>query len=131
MITKHFTLKEANDLLPTIRMELAHLQKLSNELETQYTLYQILKTKGTEKRGEPLFELEARLEFMQLEMKLFVENFSRKGVLLKMIEPGLLDFPSIVNGKEVLLCWREGEERISHYHEYEDGFAGRRLHPES
>ncbi len=131
MHRKLFTLQEANDLLPTIKAELANLQKLTNELEAQHTLYQILKNKTVDKDGEPLFELESRLEFKQLEIKLFVENFTRKGVLLKMIEPGLLDFPSIVDGKEVLLCWREGEERVTHYHEYEDGFAGRRPHPES
>ncbi|OBR65162.1 cell division protein DivIVA [Paenibacillus oryzae] len=131
MHRKLFTLKEANDLLPTIKAELANLQKLSNELEAQHTIYQILKNKTVDTSSEPLFELESRLEFKQLEIKLFVENFTRKGVLLKMIEPGLLDFPSVVDGKEVLLCWREGEERITHYHEHEDGFAGRRPHPES
>jgi hypothetical protein len=45
---------------------------------------------------------------------------------LKDIDRGLVDFPALLDGQEVLLCWRQGEERIAHYHGSEDGFAGRR-----
>lgn len=128
---KHFTLGEANALLPQVKEELLRLQELASELETQHTRYLILKPKGEGAAGDPLFELESRIDFMQLEINLFLENFTRKGVLLKMIQPALLDFPTIINGKEALLCWREGEEAITHYHEWEDGFAGRRRHPEA
>ena len=38
---------------------------------------------------------------------------------------GLVDFPAIIDGKEVLLCWRSDEVKITHYHGLEDGYAGR------
>ena len=42
---------------------------------------------------------------------------------------GLVDFPSVINGNEVLLCWRSDEEEISYYHEPEAGYQGRKLIP--
>jgi hypothetical protein len=47
-------------------------------------------------------------------------------VQLKDADTGLLDFPSMREDEEVLLCWRVGEEGIEWYHGLEDGFAGRR-----
>jgi hypothetical protein len=47
------------------------------------------------------------------------------GVQVKDIETGLLDFPSIVDGQVVLLCWRRGESSIEHWHTVEAGFQGR------
>jgi hypothetical protein len=43
---------------------------------------------------------------------------------------GLVDFPAIIENKEVLLCWKSDEEEIIYYHEIEAGFAGRKLIPE-
>jgi hypothetical protein len=43
---------------------------------------------------------------------------------------GLVDFPSIIDGREVFLCWRSDEETISFYHDIEAGFAGRKRIPE-
>ena len=42
---------------------------------------------------------------------------------------GLVDFPSKVNGRDVMLCWKSDEDRIEYYHDSEEGFAGRRLVP--
>jgi hypothetical protein len=43
---------------------------------------------------------------------------------------GLVDFPSIIDGREVFLCWRSDEETISFYHDIDAGFAGRKRIPE-
>jgi hypothetical protein len=47
------------------------------------------------------------------------------GIELKDPEQGLIDFRSIREGREVYLCWKLGEERVSHWHEIDAGFAGR------
>jgi hypothetical protein len=47
-------------------------------------------------------------------------------VVLRDLDRGLLDFPSIRDGDEVYLCWQEGEDAIEYWHEPEAGFAGRR-----
>ncbi len=48
------------------------------------------------------------------------------GVQVKDLDIGLLDFPCMVDGEVVLLCWKMGEETISHWHGTEEGFAGRK-----
>lgn len=65
-----------------------------------------------EEDKDPFFEEESQLEFMRMEVDLFIENFTRQGVLLKMINPGLLDFPAVVDGKDVLICWKQGEDAL-------------------
>lgn len=130
MMTKRFTLAEANALLPEVKQNLLQLQELASELEKEYIHYRKVKAGHTELSGELLFELEGQMDFKQFEVQLYMQNFARHGVLLKMIQPALIDFPAIMDGEEVLLCWREGEESITHYHGWHDGFAGRKLHPD-
>ena len=62
-----------------------------------------------------------------------LEQINALGVLVKDLDTGLIDFPTLRDGHEVYLCWRLGEgERIQWWHEIEDGFAGRQpLGPES
>lgn len=48
------------------------------------------------------------------------------GVQVKDLEVGLIDFPTLFRGEEVLLCWRFGEEKIEHWHGLTEGFRGRR-----
>ncbi|MGH9737692.1 MAG: DUF2203 domain-containing protein [Candidatus Acidiferrales bacterium] len=55
-----------------------------------------------------------------------VERIHATGCVVKDIEVGLLDFPSRVNGREVFLCWRLGEDRIRFYHGMDEGFSGRK-----
>jgi hypothetical protein len=58
-----------------------------------------------------------------------VEAIARHGIHLKGVAPLLLDFPALVEGREALLCWTEGEAELGWYHLVELGFAGRRPLP--
>ena len=55
-----------------------------------------------------------------------VHEIEAIGVQIKDLDIGLLDFPCLVNGETVLLCWKLGEEGITHWHGTEEGFAGRK-----
>lgn len=55
-----------------------------------------------------------------------IERIHSTGCVVKDIEVGLLDFPSRINGQDVFLCWRLGEDRIRFYHGMDEGFAGRK-----
>lgn len=48
------------------------------------------------------------------------------GAFPKGIDPALVDFPHRLSGKDVYLCWKLGDKRITHYHGVDEGFAGRR-----
>ena len=55
-----------------------------------------------------------------------IEALHDLGVLVKDVDAGLVDFPTVRAGEEVLLCWQLGEERIGYWHRHEEGFAGRK-----
>jgi hypothetical protein len=55
-----------------------------------------------------------------------VAEINAIGVQVKDLDIGLLDFPCSVDGEIVLLCWKMGEDKITHYHGIEEGFAGRK-----
>jgi hypothetical protein len=60
------------------------------------------------------------------EVKCMVEEINGYGCICKGIEEGLIDFPCLLGGEIVFLCWRLGEESVSFWHRIEDGFAGRK-----
>ncbi|SDW13084.1 DUF2203 domain-containing protein [Paenibacillus sp. CF384] len=127
----HFTLSEANALLPQLQEDLLKLQLLTQQFEEKFDELQVLKATTDRGSDDPFFEAESQLEFMRMDIELHIGNFDRKGVFLKMINPGLIDFPSILDGEEILICWKQGEDRISHYHGWNDGFMGRKAFPEA
>ena len=55
-----------------------------------------------------------------------IEQIHSTGCIVKDLELGLLDFPARMNGEDVYLCWRLGEDRIRFYHRQDEGFAGRK-----
>ena len=54
------------------------------------------------------------------------EEVEHIGCQVKSLEHGLIDFPAMKNGKQVLLCWKIGERRVAYWHTMESGFAGRK-----
>jgi len=60
------------------------------------------------------------------EMREVLDWFEERGIQVRGTAPPLVDFPARSGGRDVLLCWTEGEERIGWYHSPEEGFAGRR-----
>jgi hypothetical protein len=58
-----------------------------------------------------------------------VEQLEGLGVLVKDLDRGLIDFPALHDGEEVLLCWQVGEERVAFWHGVDEGFAGRKPLP--
>ena len=54
-----------------------------------------------------------------------LHEFSRREIQIKDIERGLIDFPAIIGGKEVFLCWEQDEDDIEFWHDLETGYAGR------
>lgn len=130
MSRKYFTLEEANQMLPTVDQELKTLQELKRKFEEKYL--ELRRQKENNRHGpievdsDPFFILETELEFLQIEARNHIQGFHRNGVELKDIDIGLVDFPALIDGEEVLLCWRQGEEQISFYHNRNDGYAGRK-----
>jgi len=61
-----------------------------------------------------------------VEMALCFETLERLDIVVRDLERGLVDFPSVIDGREVYLCWLLDEPSVGHWHGVEAGFAGRR-----
>jgi len=130
MDKRYFTPKEANALLPFIKEDLTRLQETKREFVRTALQLRELRTNYARTSQTPpeddVFRLEASMEFMQLEAKTLADSIRLKGAELKDVDGGLVDFPAMLNGEEVLLCWKQGEDRIAYYHGRHDGFRGRK-----
>ena len=126
---RHFTVDEANALLPMLTQVLEDMQGLGRRMreavEAVHTFEHRAVQNGHSPRRVP-FEREHDLSAIRTEMEQRLEYLHAIGVHLKDIENGILDFPTRMHGHDVYLCWRLGEERIAYWHEIEGGFAGRR-----
>lgn len=60
-----------------------------------------------------------------LEVRGLLAQLQTAGIVLRDIDRGLVDFPSMIDGQEVYLCWELGEDRIEHWHGLEAGYEGR------
>jgi len=127
-MTHYFTREEAEALLPEITIVLRKIQKhyrqmhaLEGELETMQM--QALGN-GHHLHGR-IHKLQKDLTAHTQHLRSAMNELSAFGCELKDPESGLIDFLSLRDGKEIYLCWRLGEERISFWHYLQTGFAGR------
>jgi hypothetical protein len=119
---RHFTLEEAQSTLEEIKTLIEEMVRLKHELDCKgFDIYrhQYFGGVGLNGTGEYPGEMERLIDI--------VKTISSKGVLIKGIDNGLIDFPHIrQGGDEVYLCWKAGEESIAFWHRIPDGFQGRR-----
>jgi hypothetical protein len=127
-MTKYFTVDEANRLLPLIKEKIQALQDIKQRFERKFHELQVYKQglADTDAANDLIFKWECDLEFMEMEAQMHVKQIHETGAQVKDIDFGLVDFPAIINGEEVLLCWKQGEDTITHYHGLHEGFAGRK-----
>ena len=118
---KHYTREEARALLPHVRLWLKRILQVREELQKMEERLSKLIEPGRD-LGGPLVNRWIRA---LADLKDVLLEFHRRDIQVKDIERGLLDFPSIIDGKEVFLCWELGEEDIEFWHDLDTGYAGR------
>jgi hypothetical protein len=127
--TRLFTIEQANATLPLVRAICTDLATQAREvMERRHRL--ALLTAGRDlKAGDPygdeLAQVEADLEKDTHRLQGYIDELNELGVEAKGVLDGLVDFPSLMEGRIVYLCWRLGEPEVLHWHELEAGFAGR------
>lgn len=120
---KLFTLAEANDALPLVKEHLARIQKLYARIDKYRDAARA--AAGASEAGGGMEGGTNYVHALYEVGKLTTELFEM-GVQLKDYSRGLIDFPSMRDGRIVLLCWQLGEnDEIEWWHEIEAGFAGR------
>ena len=122
---RHWTAEEANQLRPivgaTMRRLRAARQVLARDgFDTDFALL-------AESTGGAWPDAErARAA---IEVALGFEQLERLDIVVRDLERGLVDFPALIDGREVYLCWLLDEPQVTHWHGIESGFAGRRPLP--
>ena len=117
--TKYFTPAEARKTLPLVRKIVKDILDTSREMRL------IADEIGGNVENDPRIQkLADNIEGFMLELEEIGCFFKDWNFII-----GLVDFPAVVDGKEVYLCWRSDEDDIIYYHGVDAGFAGRKLIP--
>ena len=120
---KYFTVEEANECIPELITDISALLELKKELEKLHAeltpFLEVIPSNGGSKNA--LLLMQTGDQFREI-----VERIQSRGCHLKGLDPALIDFPHMRDGKEVYLCWRFGEKEVRYWHEIESGFAGRK-----
>lgn len=120
----HFTLNDANKILPDVIKKFKHIVDMKNNLVRIQS----------EIETDPRFQSNLKEYFIKKqELNSAITNFYKAiedlesmGVMIKSIDQGLLDFPSLRFNEEIWLCWKEGETEIKFWHGKDEGFMGRK-----
>jgi hypothetical protein len=117
---KYFTPEEAKKTLPLVRQIVGDILNYSTQIKS------LLDSNLDEQ------EVNDRIDQLTLKINSFIKELDEIGCIYKdwNFEIGIVDFPSIIDSEEVLLCWRTDEEDILYYHSADEGFIGRRQIPQ-
>ena len=121
---KLFTIQEANALLPSVRSILAKIQRAHRKLV--HYREEAQKAAAAAEQGGGGIESGVAYAALLTDLTVQLSELETLGVQLKDFERGLVDFPSLRDGRVVLLCWQLGEgDELEWWHDVDAGFAGR------
>jgi hypothetical protein len=125
-----FTLDEANaavaQLRPVVEELVTHGRRLAAAQRRQTQLLTRIAGNGGDMQPSDLREVAAEIQAEADAIAECAEQINAAGAQIKSLEEGLLDFPSLRDGEEILLCWKLGEDEIEYWHGLDEGFAGRK-----
>jgi hypothetical protein len=133
MTERYFTVSEANELLPEVRSLaeslVEHRRGMRLAAERRARLTARIAGNGGDLDPQEPSELDEEFERESQAVARAAADLQRLGVQVKDLDRGLVDFPALHKGEEVLLCWQVGEDEIGHWHGVDEGFAGRKPLP--
>ncbi len=118
---KHYTRAEARALLPQVREWLQQIHNLRGKMDKYDQRLVGMATEGQDLGGETVNQsIKTAADIRELLLE-----FQKREIFIKDVERGLIDFPALIGGREVFLCWEKDEEDIEFWHDIDSGFAGR------
>lgn len=132
MPPKYFTLSEANRTLPLVKRIVADVTALHPKWRDLVYRYELIAARAKPEWGESEEQLALRsqIEDVARQMNDYLRELEEIGCVFKGFEEGLVDFHGTLDGRDMLWCWKQGEQEITHWHEVEAGYAGRQPIPE-
>jgi len=126
-VTRYYDLDSAAARLEEVRPLLEGLRADRDrvaELQVEQTAFR--RTNGNISHAEELARREEAIAEIVRRMESAVRRIDEWDVTLRDIGSGLIDFPALVGGRPIWLCWRLGEPAIGYWHPHDEGFSGRR-----
>ena len=120
----YFTIKSANEILPSVIKKFQNLKKEKNEVLKLEQKLQV--SVSTTNQLDQYILLKQQLNRAIIQFYGAIAELEQTGVMIKDIDQGLLDFPSKRFDEEIWLCWKDGETEIKFWHEIDSGFNGRK-----
>lgn len=132
MAPKFFTLAEANRTLPLVRRVVADIASFYPSWKDLVAKYELIAAQSRPDWGESKeqLDLKAQVDAVAHKINACLLELEQIGCEFKGFEQGLVDFHGKLEDREILWCWQMGEDRITHWHELDAGFAGRQPIPE-
>jgi hypothetical protein len=129
--TRTYRLHEANQALPRVRRLVGQIVELSAQLDELTDQVRIAEYRARRPGAEPadgdrFEESTAALRAAEADLLRALRGMEELGVQLKDARTGLVDFLSYRDGELVELCWKLGEDRVSHWHRIGEGYPGRK-----
>ena len=125
----YFTLCEANQKIPWLKTQLETIASLTKEIERLRLELNtdLIKASSNGHGATDLVSKGSRkkIDAMVDRLRKLAEEINDSGIILRDLERGLVDFPTLWEGREVYLCWILGESDIQFWHEIDTGFSGR------
>jgi hypothetical protein len=118
---RHFTREQADALLPKLEPMLVSLREAKDELTDEQAHELLSDAAPGNGGGEPGH----RVGTAFLEVRRLLDTLEEAEIVVRDIDRGLIDFPALMDGREVYLCWELGEESVGHWHDVESGYGGR------
>ena len=119
--SRHFTLDEATAQIPWVVDKLAALRDARARLTDQEARQALTEGSPTNGGGHPGKQVGEAF----VELQNGIAAFDHRGIVLRDLDSGLIDFPAIRDDDEIYLCWIDGETEIGYWHELDAGYAGR------
>ena len=130
-MSRRFTLEEAHSFLPQIEKNLREVLSLKSQYEDaessiQSFNHRVMMMGGVLVDRKTVADNKARRDSVLERLKAALESIQEVGCVVKDLDMGLVDFPTVFRGEEVYLCWKLGEPAIAFWHGVDEGFAGRK-----
>lgn len=128
---RYFTLQQAEETLPDVEADIRKaiaLKSSYQQAEQEWVKFSrhVTAMGGVRVDHSKVNTDMGRRESMAEQLKDAIERIQDFGVLIKDLDTGLLDFPTLFHGEEVYLCWKLGERGIRFWHGISEGFRGRK-----
>jgi len=129
---KFFTLSEANRTLPLVKRVVQDIAAYYPSWKDLVSKYELIAAEARPDWGESPEQLglKSQIDAVARKINACLVELEQVGCEFKGFEEGLVDFHGKLEDREILWCWKMGEDRITHWHDLDAGFAGRQPIPE-